>query len=229
MSGFTDIHSHFIYGIDDGAQTREIMEGMLDAAYKDNIRKLISTPHVSPGMRPFELDTFKRHFCEAMDYCRSMGYDIELLVGAENLWTPAMPGYAERHGLITLAGTKYVLIEFIPDAELDEIRYAVDFLSARGYIPVIAHVERYKNLPYREAAKLDGEYELYFQMNCGTVIRDKGFAAKRNAHKFLKSGLIAALACDAHNLDGRRFNMTEGYRTLKAQYGREYADRLCKA
>ena len=37
MSGFMDIHSHFVYGMDDGAQTRQDMENMLDAAFVDGV------------------------------------------------------------------------------------------------------------------------------------------------------------------------------------------------
>ena len=32
MNGFTDYHAHFVYGVDDGAQTREEMYAMLNAA-----------------------------------------------------------------------------------------------------------------------------------------------------------------------------------------------------
>ena len=32
MSGLTDYHAHFVYGVDDGAQTIEDMYAMLDAA-----------------------------------------------------------------------------------------------------------------------------------------------------------------------------------------------------
>ena len=229
MSGFTDIHSHFIYGIDDGARDRETMEAMLDAAWNDGIRKLIATPHTAPGVRPFDVQSFRLHYAEAVNYCRESGYDMELLAGAENLWTPALPGYAQTHGLITLCGTRYLLVEFVPDAGPAEIRGAADFLSGRGYIPVLAHVERYENLPYREAARLSKEYEMFFQMNCGTVLHEKGFAAKRNAHKLLKSGLIACLACDAHDCHGRHFNMSRAYKRLGEEYGREFADRLCRA
>ena len=35
MSGFTDYHAHFVYGVDDGARTREEMFAMLDAAAAD--------------------------------------------------------------------------------------------------------------------------------------------------------------------------------------------------
>ena len=44
MKGFRDIHSHFVYGVDDGARTREDMEAMLDAAHADGIASLVSTP-----------------------------------------------------------------------------------------------------------------------------------------------------------------------------------------
>ena len=37
MSGFTDYHAHFVYGVDDGARTREEMYAMLDAAVQDGV------------------------------------------------------------------------------------------------------------------------------------------------------------------------------------------------
>ena len=50
MSGFTDYHAHFVYGVDDGAQTREEMYAMLDAAASDGVRHLFATSHSTPGM-----------------------------------------------------------------------------------------------------------------------------------------------------------------------------------
>ena len=48
MMGFTDLHSHFVYGVDDGARTRADMEAMLDAAYADGIVSMFATPHITP-------------------------------------------------------------------------------------------------------------------------------------------------------------------------------------
>ena len=53
MTGFTDIHSHFIYGMDDGPKKRAEMEAMIDAAYADGIATLFATPHMTLGIRPF--------------------------------------------------------------------------------------------------------------------------------------------------------------------------------
>ena len=50
MSGFTDYHAHFVYGVDDGARTREEMFAMLDAAAADGVTRLFATSHSTPGM-----------------------------------------------------------------------------------------------------------------------------------------------------------------------------------
>ena len=55
MSGFTDYHAHFVYGVDDGAQTREEMYAMLDAAAADGVRHLFASSHWTPGMEHFHL------------------------------------------------------------------------------------------------------------------------------------------------------------------------------
>ena len=56
MSGFTDYHAHFVYGVDDGARTREEMVAMLDAAAADGVTRLFATSHSTPGMEPFPRD-----------------------------------------------------------------------------------------------------------------------------------------------------------------------------
>ncbi len=35
---FADIHCHMIYGVDDGARTKEDMFAMFEKAYADNVR-----------------------------------------------------------------------------------------------------------------------------------------------------------------------------------------------
>ena len=79
---FSDIHSHFVYGVDDGAQTRTVMEQMLDMANAEGLTDLVSTPHVTPGLKPLNTERYLRHFEEARAYCRQMDYPIRLYTGA---------------------------------------------------------------------------------------------------------------------------------------------------
>ena len=69
MSGFTDYHAHFVYGVDDGAQTREEMYAMLDATAADGVRHLFATSHSTPGMERFPQEVYDRHLALARAYC----------------------------------------------------------------------------------------------------------------------------------------------------------------
>ena len=121
MSGFTDYHAHFVYGVDDGARTREEMFAMLDAAAADGVTRLFATSHSTPGMEPFPLDVYQRHLDFARAYCAEKGYDLMLESGSELLYTPAAAYAAAEHSLVTLGGTDWVLLEFVPDVEAAEV------------------------------------------------------------------------------------------------------------
>ena len=65
-------------GVDDGAQTREEMYAMLDAAAADGVRHLFATSHSTPGMERFPQEVYDRHLAFARDYCAQKGYDLKL-------------------------------------------------------------------------------------------------------------------------------------------------------
>ena len=76
ITGLADIHAHFVYGMDDGARTREDMEAMLDAAYADGITSLVATPHMTPGIKPFNPDIFRLRLEETARQARAHGFDF---------------------------------------------------------------------------------------------------------------------------------------------------------
>ena len=96
-AGFTDIHAHFLYGLDDGAEDRGGMEAMLDAAHADGIASLFATPHVTPGIEPFDMARYQEHLEEARRYCRRKGYALRLYSGAICAESPS--ANAGRFGL----------------------------------------------------------------------------------------------------------------------------------
>ena len=151
MRGFRDIHAHFVYGVDDGARTREEMFAMLDAAHRDGVTDLCATPHVTPGVKPFDGLSFSRHFDLAQEYCRENDYPPELHAGAEILYTPALARYAEEGMLPTLGTTDFALMEFVPDVSLAEAESAVELMERAGYRLVLALRIRTRNSPVRDA------------------------------------------------------------------------------
>ena len=220
--GFVDIHSHFVYGLDDGARTITEMETMLDAAHADGVVSLFATPHVTPGMKPFDTDKYESHLNQARRYCRDRGYNMQLFSGAEILYTPMLQQYCMEHRLPTLGDSEFVLMEFVPGVKLQELESALTLMKRNGYIPILAHIERY-NCLYRgrTAAKLKERYNVRYQVNANTVLSDQGYFRTRKIRSWFENELVDFIASDAHNVQNRRTKLRKAFSTLKKQYGQQ--------
>lgn len=215
MRGFRDIHSHFLYGLDDGAQSRQDMERMLDAAYQDGIVHLYATPHALPGVRPFDWGAYRERLEEARSYCRDKDYPLELHPGAEVLYTPAIEPYALDGRLPTLDGGDALLVEFVPNIAYRELENAVALLCRAGYRPILAHIERCECLYAANAAqRLKERYGVRCQLNANSLLESRGFFRDRRIHKWLQNRLIDFIASDAHDCRHRPFRMTAAHRAL---------------
>lgn len=224
MSGFTDIHAHFVYGVDDGAQNRAEMEAMLDAAHADGIAFLFATSHVTPGILPFNNELYQQHLAEARQYCEQKQYSMELYTGAEVMYTPAIERYASEHRLPTLADSQYLLMEFVPDITCAELEAALDLMERAGYSTIIAHIERYACMYHGNARKIKERHDVRYQMNCNTVLHKRGFFKDHAIEKWLKDELIDFIATDSHDTVRRPSSMKYAYRLLYQRYGKRYAD-----
>ncbi len=228
MSGFIDIHSHFLYGVDDGPQTAEEMQAMLDAAYGNGIRGIMATPHVTPGIHPVDEEKIAQHLNEARAYCETKGYDMQLFSGAEILYTPAMERFIEERRLPTLSGSESVLVEFSPDVPMDELDRAVQHMDRAGYTVILAHIERYQCLCRGKAAWQFRERHprVQYQVNGRTLAHLHGFFQSRMIKGWLKDRLIHFVGSDAHHVDWRRFCMREAYESLLTLVDEGYAKQL---
>lgn len=227
MAGFTDIHAHFVYGVDDGAQTLEQMQAMLDAAYEDHVRVLYATPHATPGLQPFNAQCVAQRLEEARAYCASMGYGMTLLMGAENLYTPALSAALAKDGLQTLGDSNEVLLEFVPDITCAELETALSQVTEAGYQVVVAHVERYDAL-YKgnRLAQIKRQYDAHLQVNCNTLLKSRGFLRDRKVRSWFEAGLIDHVASDAHDCEHRRTKLRAAYGALSRFVGRAEAARM---
>lgn len=236
MKGFADIHSHFLYGLDDGAKTKADMESMLDAAYENGIRTLYATPHVVLGVYPFDEALYQQRIEAARAYCRQKQYPICICTGAELMYTPALNQYAIDGNLPVLGNSDHVLIEFSPDVSYDELCDAAALIGSCGYTVVLAHAERYPCL-YRgnRAARLRREHNVQLQVNCGSVIWCRGFFRRRMLNRWFRLRLIDCVASDAHDSHVRPMQMKQAHEWLSRKYGEAYAaeltgrDSLCQA
>ena len=225
---FVDMHHHFVYGIDDGAQTAEDMQKMLDLAYKSGAERIVATPHATPGRHAFQMDRFLDHFEKAKAWCAEKAYDLKLYKGCEIFYTEDAARLLDAGLIPTIGGSRYVLVEFSPDAPYDRLKQAARSLSNVGYQPIFAHIERYACL--RKTAYLEeiyNEYRVVTQVNASTVVNG-GFFTRQWLRKIMKLGCVDLISSDAHNLKTRRFCMKECYERLKREFDKPTALQLCR-
>lgn len=225
---FTDIHSHFLYGLDDGAQTRSDMEKLLEQAASQHIGVLIATPHMTPGVKPFDRSLMRSRLEEAKRYCEEQGLDIQLLPGAELLFTPVFLQYLEEHRLPTLGNSSFILLEFMPGVAFNEIERAVLTAKRYGYEVIIAHAERYRCLWFgRKLADLKKKTGAFIQVNGNSVIKKQNWLLRYTVTKWLRAESIDFIASDAHNTGNRGFVIRNAYHVLRRICSPAYADKLC--
>ena len=228
MSGFSDIHQHCIYGLDDGAKSFEDMTAMLRTAYADGVRNIIATPHAIPGAEPFAYSLLLQRLREAQEYCAQEGLALRLYPGAEIMYTPAAAAMVADGKIPTLANSQNVLVEFMPDATYQTIEKGVHAFVRNGYTPILAHIERYRCLmmKIKKARQLKEAFPVAFQVNCSTIVSSKGFVISRAMDSLLKDQLIDYVATDAHNCTSRPSKMRSAYQMLVEKVGDEYAQEL---
>lgn len=226
MTGFTDYHAHFVYGVDDGAQTRDDMYAMLAAAAADGVSHLYATSHSTPGMERFPQEIYDRHLAMARDYCQEKGYDLTLESGSELLYTPAAGYAAVQHELITLADTNWVLLEFVPDVTAKELENALSEITSAGYHILLAHIERFPCLAKGGMLpRMRQRYGVSCQVNCSALLQS-GFWQRRKLEHWLKEGWVDAISSDAHNCTSRPTRMQDAYQWLCTHLDEETAHRL---
>lgn len=225
--GFIDVHHHLLYGVDDGARTLRDAQHMLQAAYADGTKMVIATPHVAPGEKPMQVELFAARLEKLRAYAESMGLPVRVLLGAEVLFTQMTCRYLREGRVPTLGATGYVLVEFLPDVRFDRLRSALRDILRTGFLPVVAHVERYACLRPHRALALKRELDdVLFQMNCSALLGGNGVFADRRARRLLDEGVIDVVASDAHSLHRRPTRMREAFEALTERYDSIYASNL---
>ena len=195
----TDMHSHLIPGIDDGAPDVETAVSLVKELHEMGYQKLITTPHVMADLYPNTPEIIKAGLEKLKKALVVEGVDVEIEVAAEYLMDEAFGDKIEEGTLLTLPGNRvFVEMSFVsPAPELDNYLFQ---LQLKGYRPVLAHPERYAylkgNLKTYERLKDQG---CTLQLNILSLLGYYGKPIKEVAWKLLKHKLVDFLGTDLHH------------------------------
>ena len=223
-----DIHSHLLYGVDDGAKNQKESIQMLKEAKSQNVEAMILTPHYRKGMFKHSNEMIEEHFRELKAAADKIGIDIYL--GTEFHVHSKVVEYLRKGRCRTLADTEYVLAEYGYDTEFTYIKSTVQELLLNGYIPIIAHAERYACLREQlERVELLRDIGAMIQVNADAVLGIDGLFTKNIVKKFLKKRLVDFVASDSHGMKIRSNNLGRCQDYLYKKYDSDYVDKILEA
>lgn len=225
---FADIHTHMLWGVDDGAKSAKQMRQMLDAAYVGGTRLLCLTPHYHPGYFGENREKSETVFEELCAY-GSKYPDLELYLANELCWTSGSVEWLDRGDCRSLGCEGSVLVDFSAAEREEHITGGLERLLSAGYRPILAHVERYANLrgQWNILEKLKGQGVL-FQTTAGALTGSFGMRTGWYAKELVRRQLADFVASDAHDPKRRPPEMGGAYEWISRKYGGEYARALCR-
>ena len=220
MQGYFDIHSHILPGIDDGSDNMDETLRMLYIAYEEGIRIIVATPHYRAGKNSTPPNRLWDLFHEVSHAITDAGIDLHIILGQELLFHVDLVGELNRGEALTIDQTRYILVEFQPSASFNDLWKGLNHCIFAGYIPILAHTERYGCLirdPYLVGELID--LGVYIQLNLSSINGKLIDPKVKFCHKLLKNEWVHFLGTDAHGAYNRAPMAKAEVEYIKKKYG----------
>jgi protein-tyrosine phosphatase len=196
--GFVDLHSHVLYGLDDGAPDPQVSLAMLDGLAALGITEQCVTPHQKASQYLPDWDRVERTLAE-LETIRKPHHPV-LRLGAENMWDDVFYRRVVDDAIPHYRGTVAFLVEIppplVPPGMIDQL---FKFRMA-GKVPVLAHPERYHALWDDDAFAGELRRHCAFVVDLGALGGFHGRREMKQARHLVETGLATAVATDAHQL-----------------------------
>lgn len=222
-----DIHSHLLYQVDDGPLVLEDSLILLKQAEENGVTDMILTPHSWAFGGEKNQEWLTRRFLAFREEAKKSTVQLHLGMEHEVENYRRFVRRIDKEGIITLAKSRYILIEAMKLESVEDASELVYELSLRGLVPILAHPERMSCLrkdsslvcAFREAGGLvQLTLEPCDPMATGTF--------HKVATRLLKEGEVDFLATDTHGLIRNCNALAEILGRLEGYIGKERTHRL---
>jgi protein-tyrosine phosphatase len=219
-----DIHSHLIWGVDDGAQTIEDSLAMLRVAAETGTTDIVATPHANDRYEfdRAELETRVEKLREASGGTPRIHLGCDFHLSFSNIES----ALANRD-LYTVNRLRYLMVE-LPEMLIPPgIDRALEHLQDAGMIPVITHPERNRALS-EDVKRLDHWIGIgcYAQITAQSLEGRFGRTAKNLASRWIEGGQAHFVASDAHDMEARPPRLDRAFQMIAEKHGEAEAQRL---
>jgi len=215
-----DLHSHLLPAVDDGSRSVEQSVKVLFEMARQGVTDVCLTPHLkSSRAEAGPPATHGRAFESLQAQAPQMP---RLHRGAEIMMDRPITRPVALARNVTLAGTRYILVEFTRLVAYDTVTTALSQVVELGLVPILAHPERYSCCSL-DAVRHWRSLGTKTQVDATTLLTSQ--ARGQRARLLVSEGLADILAGDNHGDDR---TVTTGARFLRAQEGYDQVDLLVR-
>ena len=219
-----DIHSHIVYGVDDGAKTLENSVAMLEMAAQCGTTDIVATPH-SDNKYQYDAELITARIAEMQ---AAMGDRIRIHKGCDfHLHFDNIRRCEEDRSRFTINGKRYLMVEFA-DAHIPKnIDYVFQDMLRRDITPVITHPERNNLLMGRVNEMIEWvRFGCLVQVTAQSFTGRFGKKAEEGARRLMRQNMVHFVASDAHDTEWRPPDLREARLLVSTEYGESTAVRL---
>ncbi len=221
--GFVDLHSHVLYGLDDGAPDEPAALAMLDGLAALGISEQCLTPHQKASQYWPAWDLVEATLTRLEAVRRPQHPTLRL--AAENMWDDVFYQRASQDAIPGYRDTVAFLVEIPPPLMPPGMIDQLFKWRMAGKLPVLAHPERYHALWGDDDLAERLRHHCAFVVDLGAVGGFHGRREMKAARHLLETGLATAVATDAHQL-GDLQQAAEGLRWIDKKLGHAAVVRL---
>ncbi len=233
---YIDMHIHILPGVDDGARNLQETRDMLIAAYNEGVSTIVATPHCSIDGKAVErAEKIRTAYLQTCRLCMEIAEEtgeepMKLFLGSEIYCSTAaaggIPEMIRRGDAFSINNGRYVLIETSFTITYGEMFKIIRQLEKSGFIPVLAHVERYDSL-FGKWEHIDELIEngVIIQMNAESLAPPKRFSdrfskIRKWCWQLMEQDSVHLVCSDAHRID-RGNCMAEAMESIRKKLGPE--------
>ena len=225
--GLVDLHSHILWGIDDGcetpAETVAAARLLVDLGFSD----AAPSPHAVQGLPSGDPARAAARLAEVVELLRTQGIPLTLHRNAENRLDEEFLARADGDRRRGIGATqRWVLVEAPFESAVPALPDLVSRLRQIGILPLLAHPERCAEFERPGRAAEVVRLGAALQLNVGALSGVYGKGPRRQAERFLDEGLYAVAATDLHHAGGAHEWLDEALSALERRAGNDGLERL---
>ncbi len=196
-----DLHTHVLFGVDDGSPDLEYSIEMLKEAEQIGFKGIVLTPHyMSYTSYVSRVDENRKKMRELVTRLKEEDVNLKLYLGNELYYEPELIHSIESGEFTTLNRGNYFLVETMRhDSDVNHVQDFLYRLHLKGYSTILAHPERYDFIQEDPNIAINFiQKGTLLQLNALSLIGFYGTHAKETAEIMLEHDMIQFLSSDAH-------------------------------